>query len=354
MFVDDASAPGRERFWGFVTALVHVGGLVEASRLGQLDEAGYDWELSRVDPEDGTTLRFAGSERASPADPVAFAVVVPSGEWQLQLAPSGGWGAEGWAFIQSLGAAAIAVLCGTFAYIVLRQPALLRREVDERTAELARANALLAESQKIDSIGRLAGGIAHDFNNLLTVDPERRGGAPGRICARAAFAPRTWTRSGPPRERARDLTAQLLAFARRQMHQPRGARPERGAARDGEAAAARARRGRGSSPRSRAGLWPVRGDRGQLEQVILNLTVNARDAMPTGGTLGLETENMTVGADAAALGVACPAAGSASPCATPATAWTPRGARPPLRAVLHDQADGAGAPASGSRPCTAS
>jgi signal transduction histidine kinase/CheY-like chemotaxis protein len=229
-------------------------------------------------------------------------VSVPNGEWRLALAPREGWGAGRFAGLPEAAAACLALLVAGLAYTVLRQPVLLRRQVEERTAELARANALLAESQKLDGLGRLAGGIAHDFNNLLTVvlgcaEVLREDLRAGTVRAEDVDEIRA---AG---ERARDLTAQLLAFARRQVITPepldlnevlRGTEKL-------------LRRVLGEDvrlePSLSAEVWPVRADRGQLEQVVLNLSVNARDAMPTGGRLAIETANVTVGAGGTAQGI---------------------------------------------------
>ncbi|HJQ20655.1 MAG TPA: response regulator, partial [Gemmatimonadaceae bacterium] len=151
----------------------------------------------------------------------------------------------------------------------------------------------LRHAQKMEAIGRLAGGVAHDFNNLLTAirsyadlmlddmpewDPKH---ADVMEIRRAA-------------QRATDLTAQLLAFSRKQMLQPRVLRM--------------ATVLDDLQPMLRrllienielvvempAELWCVRADRGQLEQVVVNLAVNARDAMPDGGILLIRAWNEVV------------------------------------------------------------
>jgi PAS domain S-box-containing protein len=150
------------------------------------------------------------------------------------------------------------------------------------------------QSQKMEVVGRLAGGIAHDFNNLLTI-----------INMTAEFGADGLRHGDPLRadfeqihdagERAAALTRQLLAFSRRQILEPEvidvGALIE-GMARlierligeDIRLAVSRA-----SSLRS------IMADRSQLEQVVMNLVVNARDAMPAGGTLTMAVRNETIG-----------------------------------------------------------
>jgi two-component system cell cycle sensor histidine kinase/response regulator CckA len=161
--------------------------------------------------------------------------------------------------------------------------------------EQRRLEKQLAESQKMESVGRLAGGVAHDFNNLLTVvlcstETMREDLAAGRgVDAEDVDSVRS---AG---ERARDLTRQLLAFASRQFVTPdvldlnevvRGTEKL-------------LRRVLGEdvvvSTRLQPELWRVRCDPAQLEQVILNLAANARDAMPEGGHLLLDTANVEVG-----------------------------------------------------------
>jgi len=166
--------------------------------------------------------------------------------------------------------------------------ALLATFVD--VTERKRLEDHLRQSQKMEAIGRLAGGVAHDFNNLLTV-----------ISGRAQIELLRPELSGPSRRnidliaeaasRASTLTKQLLAFSRKQVLQPRVL--------DVDIVVARMepllRRLIGEDidlvTATEPGLGRVRADPGQLEQVVLNLAVNARDAMPQGGRLTIETAN---------------------------------------------------------------
>jgi PAS domain S-box-containing protein len=151
----------------------------------------------------------------------------------------------------------------------------------------------LRQAQKMEAVGRLAGGVAHDFNNLLTA-----------ISGNAQLL-RSELEPGDARveevdeillagERAAALTRQLLAFSRRQVLQPRALNLNE------SIEELRSMLGRliGEDVLLRTVLDPdlglVRADPGQLTQVLVNLAVNARDAMPRGGTLTLETRNVTL------------------------------------------------------------
>ncbi|GGH21009.1 hybrid sensor histidine kinase/response regulator [Alsobacter metallidurans] len=164
----------------------------------------------------------------------------------------------------------------------------LERLVIERTREREEALALLHEAQKMETIGQLTGGVAHDFNNLLTpvmgsLDLLRR-----RIGPDDARSQRLVETALQASGRAATLVQRLLAFARRQDLQPR-------AVDVGELLAGMedlVRRSIGPTVevvvRAQSDLPSARVDPGQLELAILNLAINARDAMPTGGVLTIE------------------------------------------------------------------
>ncbi|HYM76696.1 MAG TPA: ATP-binding protein [Candidatus Dormibacteraeota bacterium] len=158
----------------------------------------------------------------------------------------------------------------------------------------------LRQSQKMEAVGRLAGGIAHDFNNLLMVISgysefllERLGGephlrGPAQEIASAA-------------ERASSLTRQLLAFSRKQMLAPRVVNLNDIATENLKMLTRMIGEDIDLVMIPGDGLWSVRADAGQIEQVIMNLAVNARDAMPSGGRLTIETGNTTLDEEYARL-----------------------------------------------------
>jgi two-component system, cell cycle sensor histidine kinase and response regulator CckA len=158
--------------------------------------------------------------------------------------------------------------------------------------EVQRLQQQLLQAQKMEAIGRLAGGVAHDFNNLLTAILGNVELIMAEESARGTVADcaEEIRRAG---ERAAELTHQLLAFSRKQMLQPK-VLDLNGLVENlskmlrrliGEDIALEIRLG--------AALGSVKADPGQLEQAILNLAVNARDAMSDGGRLLLETRNAT-------------------------------------------------------------
>ncbi len=156
------------------------------------------------------------------------------------------------------------------------------------------------QAQKLESVGRLAGGVAHDFNNLLTVilsssEIMRQSRAAGRTVDDEDIE-----QIHTAGERARDLTRQLLAFARKQLISPTSL-DLNAVVRGSEKLLHRVL---GEDIRLVVdvdpGLWPTLCDAGQVEQILMNLAVNARDAMPGGGVLTVATRNAEVHADEAA------------------------------------------------------
>ena len=145
------------------------------------------------------------------------------------------------------------------------------------------------QSQKMEAIGRLAGGIAHDFNNLLSVILGYLDLARAGLPADAPVAD-FLGESRLAAERAADLTRQMLAFSRKQMLQPRVI--NLGAVLNDMQPMVRRLVGEDISFRINLAQGPlcIRADKSQLEQVVLNLVVNARDAMPDGGVLSIDLQ----------------------------------------------------------------
>jgi PAS domain S-box-containing protein len=175
---------------------------------------------------------------------------------------------------------------------------LVLRDISERK-ELEQQ---LRQAQKLEAIGKLAGGVAHDFNNLLTAI----GGHSELALAALGDHPVRANVGEVKRavERASGLTQQLLAFSRKQVLQPRVLNLNAVVCDVESLLGPLIHEDIVLVQRLDPALAPVRADQCQLEQVLVNLAVNARDAMPTGGRLTLETRNVTLdGESARALGL---------------------------------------------------
>jgi PAS domain S-box-containing protein len=171
----------------------------------------------------------------------------------------------------------------------------LRRRIEQRSDELRVAEEQLRQAQKMEAIGQLTGGIAHDFNNLLTgilgsLDLLERRIAAGRIGETGRYLDAATASA----KRAASLTHRLLAFSRRQSLDLQAVDLNRLVV----SLEDMIRRTMGEQIRLvlelQANAWITRGDANQIESAIINLVINARDAMPHGGTICLQTENITV------------------------------------------------------------
>ena len=187
-------------------------------------------------------------------------------------------------------------------------------EAEQARAETHSMELELQRSRRLDSLGQLVGGIAHDFNNMLTVIANYASLVREEVSV--AEAADSSTRWGPVRwdleqiedatDRAKRLIKHMLAFARREQTQPgpvdvgRLIQDVSGLLGEvlGEHVPVNTAHG--------AGLWPVEADAGLLEQAIINLALNARDAMPDGGRVTIATANIDTLAPAAAALAAQP------------------------------------------------
>src|SRR5262249_4648008 len=161
----------------------------------------------------------------------------------------------------------------------------LQLEVKERE----QAEAALRQSQRMEAIGQLTGGIAHDFNNLLTVVSGNAAllhdNAPDDAVARLAAA------IVPAAEQGERLTRQLLAFSGRQMLRPESVELRQRTREIAEMLSRSLREDIKVTVNIPENLWPVTIDPAEFELALLNLGVNARDAMPNGGQLRVEARN---------------------------------------------------------------
>jgi two-component system, cell cycle sensor histidine kinase and response regulator CckA len=216
---------------------------------------------------DNTFLPISGHRRAVAGEPVTFHVEWKGGSYACHAEPLRG--ADG---------AVTGAIC-------MSLDVTDRKQLEEQ----------LRQAQKMEAVGRLAGGIAHDFNNLLMViqgyadllterlpsgDPLHRNAEQIQMAS----------------QRATSLTRQLLAFSRKQMLAPKVLNIQSVVA-DMEKILRRLIGEDVTLETSGApDLWLVKADRSQIEQVIMNLAVNARDAMPQGGRLTIETANVEMDA----------------------------------------------------------
>ncbi len=183
--------------------------------------------------------------------------------------------------------------------------AKITRDLTERREaqlQLEQSQQLLFQSQKMEAVGQLTGGLAHDFNNLLTgisgsLELARTRAAQGRFNDVDRLIAAAQGAAG----RAAGLTHRLLAFARRQTLDPKAINANRLVGDVKDLFERTAGPGVNVETRLASDLWDARCDANQLENAILNLCINARDAMPDGGRLVVATANASIGrTDAAA------------------------------------------------------
>ncbi|HWY05246.1 MAG TPA: ATP-binding protein [Candidatus Acidoferrales bacterium] len=151
----------------------------------------------------------------------------------------------------------------------------------------------LRQAQKMEALGRMAGGVAHDFNNLLTVIRGHSDLLLDRLQPEDALY-RSSQQIRKTSDRAASLTRQMLAFSRMQVLQPKVLDLNELIAEMGKLLRRLVREDIEFSLRLGDSLGRIKADPGQLEQVLLNLTVNASDAMPLGGKLTIESQNLFV------------------------------------------------------------
>ena len=207
--------------------------------------------------------------------------------------PARHWEADEIAFIEAVAERTRQVIARGEAEAALRNlNATLETRVEARTAELRETEAALRQAQKMEAVGQLTGGIAHDFNNLLTgitgaLDLISKRIGQGRFNDIDHLIP---VAQGAAK-RAAALTHRLLAFSRRQTLDPKPTDMNRLVAGMDDLL----RRTVGPSITietvGAGGLWTTLVDPNQLENALLNLCINARDAMPDGGRLTIETGN---------------------------------------------------------------
>jgi signal transduction histidine kinase/CheY-like chemotaxis protein len=248
-------------------------------------------------------LRDSGAQSVIPATPISSAIGVPlirAGRWEgtlfVNADPERIWSPSEISLVEEV--AQLSWDAVDRAEAKLRLEALnvsLEERIDVRTRELLNAEAQLRQAQKMEAVGQLTGGIAHDFNNLLTAII---GGI--RMIRRRLDekrfddVDRFMEEVNNSAMRAASLTQRLLAFSRRQSLDFRSVDIGKLIA-DIQGLLGRTL-GETITLKTDlpAGLWPGQTDASQLEMALLNLTINARDAMPNGGTLRICAQNTDV------------------------------------------------------------
>ena len=267
----------------------------------QTDEAGVilDWS-----PHAEAMLGWTRSEALGAK---AEDLIVPelqrdsNNQWVKQFLHDVGIGAKGWRFEAPLLHRDGSEIFTEMSLTELRRGeghiinAFIRDITQKRAAEEQ-----LIQAQKMESVGQLTGGIAHDFNNMLTVITGTI-----EILAEAVrnqpHLARIVTLISEAADRGSELTANLLAFARKQPLQPVEIDVNALVSEVGRLLAPTLGRQIEIRTALDADVWPALVDPGQLSSALVNLAINARDAMPDGGTLTFATSNITLdGRDAAA------------------------------------------------------
>lgn len=205
--------------------------------------------------------------------------------------------AIGTRFARYSGAGLLVVVAGLMLTIMAFDSRALRhgnQRLREEMEDRERAEAALRQSQKMEAVGRLTGGIAHDFNNMLAVILGNNDLLLRRFPDADPKLLRFVNSAQEAGKRATTLTQRLLAFSRRQPLDPRAADVGKAVTDMSELL----KRTLGETivveTARAAGLWRAHIDVSQLETALVNLAVNARDAMPSGGTLTIETSNAQI------------------------------------------------------------
>jgi PAS domain S-box-containing protein len=258
---------------------------------GEMDGTGW---ANIVHPDDRPSAaeRWAASLQSGETYEAEFRLRRADGVYRWHIARAVSLRGEDGAVIRWVGANTDIEDQKAAARALIDLNATLEQEVASRTGELMATEEALRQSQKMEAVGQLTGGIAHDFNNLLAAITGSLEMLEIRIGeGRLEAIPRYVDAARGAAKRAAALTQRLLAFSRRQTLDPKPISVNRLIADMEELI----RRTVGPSVEMEVigagGVWPVRIDPHQLENALLNLCINARDAMPDGGRLTIETAN---------------------------------------------------------------
>jgi PAS domain S-box-containing protein len=247
-----------------------------------------------VHPDDHEAVRAAWVASLADGSPyrVEYRLRDAAGEYRWVLARAQAVRDEAGAVTRWFGTCTVIQELVEAREVMARSREELEALVAERTGELMQAEAALRQAQKMEAVGHLTGGLAHDFNNLLSgimgsLELVQRRVAAGRMEGLDRFTDAAVSSA----RRAAALTQRLLAFARRQPLDPRRVEANRLAGSMADLLRRTLGPGIELEIVAAPNLWPTLCDPNQLESAVLNLAINARDAMPDGGRLTIETTN---------------------------------------------------------------
>ena len=297
-------------------AAAMLGRMLEVSRAGYgtVDPAGemlvveHDWHAPGLEPFCGALplSEFTGNDRQTAGQAVAIAPVMEHDRLvalcYLASETPREWSADTRDLLGEVARRTRMVVERRRAEQTLRElAASLEAEVASRTEALMQTEAALRQSQKMEAVGQLTGGLAHDFNNLLTGISGSLELLKARLAqGRLAQAGRYVDAAQDAANRAASLTHRLLAFSRRQMLEPKLTDINRLIAGLEDLVRRTVGPPVDIAVIGERGLWPVMADQSQLENALLNLCINGRDAMPEGGRLTIRTSNQRLDAQSAA------------------------------------------------------
>ena len=258
---------------------------------GELDGAAWG---SFVHPDDlpGTGVRWAASVSSGETYEAEFRLRRADGVYRWHIARAVPQRDESGAIVRWIGTNTDIEDQKATTQALAELNATLEQQVQDRTGALMATEEALRQSQKMEAVGQLTGGIAHDFNNLLTGITGSLDLLETRIRqGRLESIPRYVAAAQGAAKRAAALTQRLLAFSRRQTLDPKAVNVNRLIADLEELLRRTAGPAIEMEVVGAGGLWTTLIDPNQLENAILNLCINARDAMPDGGKLTIETAN---------------------------------------------------------------
>ena len=281
----------KEAFWGLASVLIDFNTFMKEINIEQWRQ---DLRIA-IRGKNGKGAKgevFFGPKEIFNQDPKITSVTLISGSWQIAALPKQGWPTS-WpnAKIFWLIALLTTTLVGILTFLILQHPKRLQQAVNKATTDLKEREAQLRQAQKLEAIGQLSGGVAHDFNNLLAVIMgnaeliKSDSNKIKKLVQNIIYA----TNQGS------QLTNRLLAYARQQPLEAKTISLKQIMTDLKDLLSRTLGENIEVSFQIDKDLWVVKIDPNQFETAILNLVINARDAMPDGGKLTIECQNQHIG-----------------------------------------------------------